>query len=504
MARKSRKQPNKIVTNDIRSAVGYIRLSVANKDEFCSVENQKLIIEQWAMQHELSISQFYIDTNYSGSNFERPAFQQMLADIIAGQINCIVVKDLSRLGREFLSTSYYIEEYFPSKKVRFVSVNDHFDTIDGIISQEKETSSRIRIPITNAFNEQVSLDIQKKTQSALDIKAARGMFIGPRAPFGYRKSDNDHFKLEVDPEAAETVKLIFSMAAKNTGINAIVRYLNDSNIPTPIQYARAKGLQGNYDDGNGTWNTRSVKYILTNRTYAGMLVQGKEKRVVEGMHPALVDAKTFDKIQAELQRRAYKLTDAENSPSIPNILKGKVICGCCGSKMQRRRGTNHANWYFFTCPTKNRVGSDCCTGMYVREEDIFSAIYYQLKQFLKSNIDIRVGYHSKKAVLEQQLAEFREILSDPMERTRILYEQLVCEEIDKNTYLAEKTKINEARERSECVAQRLDAHEQQYQQFMKLQKVLDKNLPLDEVMDVIDRIEVSEGRHIEVKWREIC
>ncbi len=412
-------------------------------------------------------------------------------------------ESLSRVGREFLSTSYYIEEYFPRRKVRFVSVNDHFETIDGINNLEQETSSRIRIPIINAFNEQISLDIQKKTQYALDIKAKRGMFIGPRAPFGYRKSDNDHFKLEVDPEAAETVKLIFSMAAKNTPINAIVRYLNENSIPTPIQYAREKGLQGNYDDGNGTWNTRSVKYILTNRTYAGMLVQGKEKRVVESTHPALVDAKTFDRIQAELQRRAFKLTDTENSPSTPNILKGKVICGCCGSKMQRRRGTNHANWYFFTCPTNNRVGSDKCTGMYVREEDIFSTIYYQLKLFLKSNSNICVGYHSKRAVLEQEIAEFREILSDPVESTRMLYERLVCKEIDKNTYWAEKAKINEAKERLECVVQRLATHERQYQQFMKLQKVLDKDLPLDEVMDCIDNIVVCEGRHIEVKWQEI-
>ncbi len=499
MARKSRKQPSKTVAYDIRSAVGYIRLSVANKDESCSVENQKLIIEQWAMQHELFISHFYIDANYSGSNFERPAFQQMLADIGVGQINCIVVKDLSRIGREFLSTSYYIEEYFPSKKVRFVSVNDHFDTIDGINGQEQETGSRIRIPITNAFNEQISLDIRKKTQSALDMKATRGMFIGPRAPFGYRKSDNDHFKLEVDPEAAETVKLIFSMAAKNTPINAIVRYLNENSIPTPIQYARSKGLQGNYDDGNGIWNTRSVKYILTNRTYAGMLIQGKEKRVVEGTHPALVDAKTFDRIQAELQRRAYKLTDAENLPSTPNILKGKVICGCCGSKMQRRRGTNHANWYFFICPTNNRVGSDKCTGMYVREEDIFSAIYYQLKLFLKSNSSIRVGYYSKKTMLEQEIAEFRDILSDPTEKTRKLYEQLVCGEIDKDTYFEEKAKINEAKDRLECVEQRLDANERQYQQFVMLQKVLDKEMPLDEIMDFIDYITVNSGRHIEAK-----
>lgn len=242
MARESRKQPLKTATIDVRNTVGYIRVSVANKDESCSVENQKLIIERWAMEHKLSINHFYIDENCSGSNFERPAFTQMLEDIDTGHVGCIVVKDLSRVSREFLSISYYIEEYFPSKRVRFVSVNDHFETIDGINNLEQETSSRIRIPIINAFNEQISLDIQKKTQSALDIKAKRGMFIGLRAPFGYQKSADDYFKLEVDPEAAETVKLIFSMASDGAGTNAIVRYLNENNVLTPIQYARTKGL----------------------------------------------------------------------------------------------------------------------------------------------------------------------------------------------------------------------------------------------------------------------
>ncbi len=125
MARKSRRQPLKAAAVNVRSAVGYIRVSVANKDESGSVENQQSIIERWAMEHKLPINHFYIDENCSGSNFERPAFKQMLEDIDTGRIGCIVVKDLSRVGREFLSTSYYIEEYFPSKKVLFISVNDH-------------------------------------------------------------------------------------------------------------------------------------------------------------------------------------------------------------------------------------------------------------------------------------------------------------------------------------------------------------------------------------------
>lgn len=154
------------------------------------------------------------------------------------------------------------------------------------------------------------------------------------------------------------------------GVTAIVRYLNENTIPTPIQYARSKGLTGNYYDGNGSWNSRSVKYILTNRTYTGVLVQWKEKRVVAGTHEPLVDMKTFDTIQKQLQSKTFHLSDP--SQSTENILKGKVICGCCGGKMQRKRGTNHADWHFFTCNTNNRLGVCKCTGMYVREEDIFS------------------------------------------------------------------------------------------------------------------------------------
>ena len=141
------------------------------------------------------------------------------------------------------------------------------------------------------FNEQAAADIKNKTAFALDMKAQCGMFIGPRAPFGYQKSKEEFGQIVPDSEAAAIVQSIFKLFADGMGITAIVRYLNENSIPTPIQYARSKGLTGNYDDGNGSWNSRSVKYILTNRTYSGVLVQGKEKRVVVGTHEPLVDTK---------------------------------------------------------------------------------------------------------------------------------------------------------------------------------------------------------------------
>ena len=168
------------------------------------------------------------------------------------------------------------------------------------------------------------------------------------------------------------------MAVNSTGVTGIVRYLNERGLPPPIQYARVNSLAGNFDDGNGSCNSRSVKY---NQSYlTGILVQGKENRAVEAAHDPLVDSGTFDAIQKAFQTGAYYVVP--QGQSADNILKDKVICGGCGGKMQRKRGTGHADWHFFTCITKNRLGADKYTGMYAREEDVLRTIYCQLKDYV--------------------------------------------------------------------------------------------------------------------------
>mgnify|MGYP002510034729 FL=1 len=386
MSRKSRKANTDIQKTFMKPVtVGYVRLSVSKKENNHSIENQKLIIESWAEQQKTVISHFYVDNGFSGSNYERPAFQELLQDIKDEKVNCVVVKDLSRLGHNLVETGYYIEMFFPSHKVRFVSVNDQFDTIDGINNQLGDF--KVCVPFTNAFHEETALDIKKKTETALDCKAQRGLFIGARAPFGYKKSEVNHNKIVIDEEAAKIVKKIFELATNDMGLTAIVRYLNENHIPTPMQYARANGLTGKYNDGSGNWNTRSVKHILTNSTYTGILIQGKNKRVVENTHEALIDSNSFEVVQKNLQS---KTLNVETKPqSTENLLKGKIICGCCGEKMQRKRGTNHADWHFFTCNTNNRINTGTCTGMYIREEEIFYAIHQQFeKRYFKKDISL--------------------------------------------------------------------------------------------------------------------
>lgn len=503
MARKSRKHPNiDLIIKPSRDTVGYIRLSVRNKDSSSSIENQKLIIEEWGRQHQTPIMHYYIDNGFSGNRFDRPAFQQLIQDILADKIECIVVKDLSRLGRDYITVGYHLEIIFPKQRVRFVSINDQFDTIDGITNQNKEVpiQSRVRIPFINLFNEQVSIETKIKVKESLDMKAQRGEFVGPRAPFGYQKSRENPDQLIPDPAAAIIVQKIFEMAADGTGVTGIVRYLNERALPTPIQYARSKGLSGNYDDGAGNWNSRSVKYILTNRTYTGMLVQGKEKRVVEATHEPLVDSGTFDAIQKAFQSRAYNVVPWGQSAD--NILKGKVVCGCCGGKMQRKRGTNYANWYFFTCITKNRLGADKCTGMYAREEDIFNAIYCQLKVYVSEHYITVLQHKQEIQQFNDKIFELAQNSENAWANAMEHYEQYVRGEISKEALRTALDAAHEAKAVLAEVTERKEACEKEYSIFLKLLSASDKRIPLGEIIGCIDQIVVDNGKEIVVKWVE--
>ena len=499
MARKSRKhQHAALVPASNLNTVSYIRLSVSDTNESHSIRNQKLIIEQWGEQHQIPITHYYVDYGHSGTSFNRPAFGEMTQDIHSGKISCVVVKDLSRLGRDYITTGYYIEVFFPSEGVRFVSVNDYFDTLDGITNQNRSSGSSIRVPIINAFNEQISIDIKKKVEETLDMKAKQGMFIGPRAPFGYQKSELDRNRLVPDPVTSIVVRKIFELASSGVGVNAIVRYLNEKEIPTPVQFARSNGLEENDNNGDESWNNRSVKYILTNRTYTGMLIQGKEKRVVSGAHEALVDADIFDGIQKSFQSRAFNLTP-KGEPT-ENILKGKIICGCCGGKMQRRRGTNHADWYFFTCITNNRLGAGRCTGMYIREEDVFRAIYHQLKLYLKEHFISTVQYRQEMAEYDNRITYASQKHQLAYENGMRHYEKFVDGEIDRTELRTALDYANELKITLEGAVAKKIAFEKQYQMFRKLLRVSDKELPLSEIMEVINKIVVDADKKIMIKW----
>ena len=377
MARTSRKNfTKKATTTKTHHAAGYVRLSVVKPgQQQDSIENQKRMIEEFISKREdMVLNRFFVDENTSESSFEREAFQELLDAVDAGEVDCIIVKDLSRLGRNAIETTFYIQHLFPQKGVRFISISDQFDTMDGITDTSSEQAPGLRIPITNIFNEEYVADISRKTQASIDANIHARKCVAPKAPYGYKKAVVDCHQLVVDPDAATVVKEIFSMAANRVSMNEIVRRLNLANIPTPIEYAKSNGLSGDYNFGDGSWNTRSVKYILINRTYTGDLQQGKDNHIVENTHEPLVDKAVFEQTQKLFSCAQYNSQPQAKSSPPDNPLKGKVICASCGSKMQRRKGTSNAGWHFFSCITNNRKGSGCSTSMYIREPDIRNEI----------------------------------------------------------------------------------------------------------------------------------
>ena len=390
MSRKSRVMElasDKINKNDYLKVAGYVRLSVVKDDVFSnSIENQSNIIKEYISNHShLKLHKIYVDKNVSGSTFDRKGFNEILDDINNGEINCVIVKDLSRLGRDSISVGYYIQQFFPINGVRFISIDDKFDTINGITNIDDSSKPVSKIPIITIIDEYYSRDISKKVQSTIDANIKAGRFVAPRAPFGYMKSENDCHKLIIDENAASVVREIFQLAHNKYGLNKIVKYLNQKEYLTPINYAISNGLKGNYERGNGLWNTRTVKNILTNKVYIGDLEQGKEKYLVKNTHEAIIDRDIFNSIQ-NIFHNNQKSNMQMHQPSSDNIFKGKVVCGDCGAKMQRRKRTNKKEeYYYFSCIANSRNGMDKCNGMYIKESNIYNAIDNAVKDFMANN-----------------------------------------------------------------------------------------------------------------------
>ena len=273
------------------------------------------------------------------------------------------------------------------------------------------------------MNEAVSNELSKSKQSVLNAYASEGKYIAPRAPYGYRKDPDDCHRLIIDPGAAANVKMIFGMAQHGTALTEIVRNLNQSGIMPPSLYARQNGLQGNYQDSATGWNTRTLKKMLTNCTYMGKLIQGKDHIAVSGTHEPIISETVFERVQQILS--AHHTISRPDEP-VENLLKGKVICRKCGTKMQHKRGTGHADWYFYTCVTKNRRGADACSGEYIREDVILSAVRKKLLEMQPDFIEKKRRCEKQKAELETQLGQLHGKQRDAIAKRRAEYERFIA------------------------------------------------------------------------------
>lgn len=340
-----------------------------------SIQNQKLILQKYADENGFQNAKFYIDDGYSGANFNRPAFEEMMADAENGDIAVIITKDLSRLGRNQLHTGLYIEEIFPSYGVRYIAVNDGVDTL-------YETSSEL-MPFKNLFNEWHVRDCSRKVRAVVNAKAQRGVRIGTRAPYGYRKSEIKDGPLVVDEEAAQVVRRIFAMCASGLGPSQIARQLREEKILSPSMYAYTKyGIShsGLNTERPYNWTSDMVADMLENMVYLGHTVnmrystksyKDKKKRerpksdwlIFENTHEALVDKETWDIVQ-EVRSHKRRRTNMDEQ----NMFSGLVYCADCGKSMVLHRAhTMKPEQNNFTCRTYKKDGPDACTSHYIRE-----------------------------------------------------------------------------------------------------------------------------------------
>ena len=459
MARKSRKnvavlEAPKQPAMKVWQAALYIRLSVEfNGKRGDSLETQRQIMEAYtALCPDIEVVGVYTDNGTTGRTFEREAFQRMLGDIEAGKINCVVVKDLSRLGRNTIDTGYYIEKYFPLHGVRFIAVNDQFDSEDS-----ENSGNHLIVPLKNMINEAYAADISKKVRAQQNQAMRDGEFVGARPPYGYRKDPDNCHRLLVNEDTAPIVRQIFQWTLDGVALNVIVKRLNEGGVMTPGYYHASCGLFS-YDSklaGSGKWQTWTVGKILADQVYTGDMVQGKHTNVghkqivtkpedwivVRDTHEPLVSREVFAKAQAVREQMAAKYTRAMKVPYSENILRGRVFCAHCGKNLHRQR--SHGR-YFYRCISNDRMGKgSCIDGVHrLPEPDLFDMILTIIRQQAQvvmgealrlKRCDGKIA--AQKAQVDQEIAELGREAQKYKALLAGLYESFVKGILTKAEYL---------------------------------------------------------------------
>ena len=382
----------------------YVRLSkediVAAQSgrESNSITNQKqLILDFLKDKPEFNIVSIRIDDGYTGTNFDRPAFQRMLNDIKAGRINCVVVKDLSRFGREYINSGKYIHRLFPVLGVRLIAINDNIDTIT------RDESSEFSITLKNLMNDNYSRDISVKVRSQLQVKRKHGDFICPFAPYGYQKCEGNHNRIEPDPYAATVVQDIFNWKIQGMTNNGIAIRLAESGILAPLEYKRHKGeplFSGFKMKERCEWTAQAVARILTNPIYIGTLRQGLRRRpnykikksipteenewvVIHDAHEPVVTKRTFYLAQKAL------LIDTRAAPRATTVypLSGLLECGECGNAVTRSTINNGYKLYsYFRCSVRTK--EDRCELKQVPEAQVEAAVLQLLQEHISAVVEL--------------------------------------------------------------------------------------------------------------------
>ena len=513
----------------------YARLSVqdSGRDENDTMENQLRLLKDYVMhQPDLTLCDLYIDNGWSGTNFARPDFQRLLRDIYAGKINCVVVKDLSRLGRNHLETAYHLQEVFVTQHIRFISVNDGYDSLTS-------PPDSIEIMAKNIINSYYSKDISRKVSASVDLKRSQGVYSWGKAPYGYIRTADSPDRLQIDPETAAYVRLIFHWGMEGIPFAQIAARLTKIQAP-PHRQLRRRHQKKETQISPGPWSSSTVKQILLNQTYAGDFVYQKsyfrkydaahghripeeEWLVIPDAHPAYIDRDDFlalkERILAVRQDRAQQLKDLQPiREQYPALFKGIIYCGVCGRRMSFRRCTTGSVYTAYKCQghenRNHKKHRSITINAVVLDEIVLTQINMQIQcaidakkllaKFSAQDSDVRF-----KEKQQQRISALRRSLVEiKISRTRA-FEALACGEIDEDEYRqrmdvlgGEQLEFTNQLSNAETMCKMVDTHLSSENQWLRTfaEKGVVDELTTELVSCMIQRIDILEDKRVHITF----
>ena len=391
----------------------YCRLSIEDgrENESMSISNQKALLRDFAEKNSLLDYEFYVDDGYTGRNFNRPSFQRMIADIEAGKVKCVITKDLSRLGRNYIEAGSYIEIFFPRHNVRYIAVTDGVDSLN---RQEMDIT-----PFKNILNDMYSRDISKKVLAGWMARSRKGKFLGDPTPYGLMRDPNDHGHLIIDPETAPTVKLVFDLALNGCGTMKIAKHLLERKIPITRIKESVESEVRYY-----SWSGSVIGKMLRNPVYKGDHVVCKchqkairsntvnfiprdQWEIIENCHEAIVSREQWDRVQKLIDRRPPIMQG--NSCPFYNLFHGLVYCATCGKSMQVRYekvGRTGKNRFtgemrepidkaYYICQTYNRLGKNACTSHKIEARDLYNLVLSDIMEHGKMALQDAEAFYGR-------------------------------------------------------------------------------------------------------------
>ncbi len=525
---------NPIINDPEKYSVAiYVRLSKEDNekakggDASESIKNQTAMLINYVMEQKLSLYRIYTDDGYSGTNTDRPAFQEMIQDIEDKKVNMVLTKDFSRFGRDRIAFGYYTERYFPENGIRYIAIADDYDNINGC----NDSSAAIK----SLFNEMHAADTSRKVTNIKRFKQKQGLFIGGKAPYGYMKSPNEKNKIIIDDYAAGIVRYIFKLALEGMSCRQIAVKLNDDNIPTPAQYAKINlSVKGPY---SGRWSSERVSDMLQNEVYIGNMVQGRIRKVsykskkckklpreewtvVENTHEPIIDKEAFKKVGELIKSRNHTRSCTYDFP-----LKGLIFCHECGYPLgvMKRKLSGDKDVLYFVCRTYQRFTQDSqCTCHCVRVEDVTTAVTERVrmicKQYLKcidfnklsSKAELQIHEELKKR--DKDLVTLKATLQSIQIKIDNAYDDKLSGNIDNEVFQRIYQKLlNEQKDIRNKISD-LDNSDKSMP-FVDEQKIKEfaerfvnaKDFSRELFVSLIDRIELTENKELKIffKFRQM-